>query len=132
VGAKKFFSGAVEVLGKIAFVILVLFVLGLYAAFATPIAALIVGIVAACSWVVAKNKGRDEYWWFFITAIFPPLILILLCMSKITYAPASKPEPQRETQKCHFCAEDILSEAIVCKHCGRDLLQPEPPAATSQ
>jgi hypothetical protein len=46
-------------------------------------------------------------------------------------APAAKevtlsPQPQqqqRETKKCPFCAEDVLVQAIKCKHCGSTLSQ---------
>src|SRR4029453_18182554 len=32
------------------------------------------------------------------------------------------------TRRCPFCAEEIQSAAIVCKHCLRDLTVPAPPA----
>lgn len=28
---------------------------------------------------------------------------------------------RRETKSCPFCAEEVLAEAIVCKHCRRDI-----------
>lgn len=35
--------------------------------------------------------------------------------------PSPEVKPARETKACPFCAEDILVEAIKCKHCGSNL-----------
>lgn len=32
-----------------------------------------------------------------------------------------KPDVSRLERECPFCAELILSKAVVCKHCGRDI-----------
>lgn len=71
-------------------------------------------ILACCSWAVAGQKNRDRLWWFVLTLICPLLFLLVLCLPKVVYSqPVAK-------KKCPHCAEDILADAKVCKHCGRD------------
>ena len=36
------------------------------------------------------------------------------------------------TKICQFCAEEVKIEAIVCKHCGKDLLTKPIPTAVKQ
>ena len=47
------------------------------------------------------------------------LIVVLLTPAKGAGQPAQANIAERV--QCPFCAEDILAQAKVCKHCGRDV-----------
>jgi len=69
------------------------------------------GIAAA---MVASSKGRSTGGWFFLGILLGPFGLIFALL-------AGKEGPAQGERKCPFCAEFIKKEAVVCKHCGRDL-----------
>lgn len=89
----------------------------------------------ACG-IISKKKNRNSAGWFFLGllgGIFSLGILLLLPM-KDNYGgnydntgygnpPPNNNFARATYKKCPFCAEQIMSEAIVCKHCGRDLNQ---------
>ena len=66
--------------------------------------------------VYASSKGRSGIGFFFLSIILSPLIGFIIAL-------IVQPKERQGSQlrKCPFCAEDIKSEAIVCKHCGRDV-----------
>jgi|WetSurMetagenome_2_1015567.scaffolds.fasta_scaffold129393_2 hypothetical protein len=78
--------------------------------------------------------------WFFIISglimllIYFPIGITLLIIGAICAAFRGKNKeqgiPQGDQRKCPFCAELIKKEAIVCKHCHKDVPkyeEPKPP-----
>jgi hypothetical protein len=77
--------------------------------------------------VIAGSRGRNGFGWFLLAVVISPLLAGILAIA------LPSPQTQREqlhkwnSRKCPFCAELVRNEAIVCKHCGRDLPELPPP-----
>jgi len=80
---------------------------------------LVCGLIAA---VIASNKGRSGCGWFLVGVLLGPLGFILA----LVVSGDEKKTEERDIQsgakkKCPYCAELVRKEAVICKHCGRDL-----------
>ncbi len=86
--------------------------------------------------VIAASKNRNPIGWAFLALLFGPLALIVcgfmaaLPSQDAVRAQSAQSQPGQMAAEaarvqdivtCPFCAEDIKREAVVCKHCGRDL-----------
>lgn len=72
---------------------------------------LVLGFVCAN---IAEGKGRGRGSWFLLGLLFGPFSLIVLLL-------LPKDDLGLGHIKCPYCAEFVKKEAVVCKHCGRDL-----------
>jgi hypothetical protein len=72
--------------------------------------------------VAASHRGRNGVGWFFLAVVITPLIAgLLVLVLPDANIERQQQEIQLNSRKCPFCAELVRREAIVCKHCGRDL-----------
>ena len=67
---------------------------------------------------VAGNKGRSAFGFFLLSLILSPLIGLIFAVlcSDLNYKQRVTPDTH---ERCPDCAELILKEAMVCKHCGK-------------
>lgn len=76
--------------------------------------------------VGASSRGRSGFGWFLLSLLISPLLsLILLAVTPnlAEKAAAEALRPNFDTHvKCPDCAELVLKEAKVCKHCGCKLV----------
>lgn len=64
--------------------------------------------------LAASGRGRSAFVWFALALIFGPLALLaVLVMGSATRAAS----PTDGRYKCPQCAELVMLEAKVCKHC---------------
>jgi hypothetical protein len=75
---------------------------------------------------LASNRGRSGFGWFLIAALLSPLIgaVFLLLTKDLAQAGTGTPSAPTDAThvKCPACAEWVLPEATVCKHCGGPLV----------
>lgn len=73
---------------------------------------------------IAERKGRSfgGFWWLSFLLSFLIGILVVIAIPDESKQTLLKTEDKNEIRvKCTHCAEEILAEASVCKHCGRDV-----------
>ncbi|PHM45223.1 zinc ribbon domain-containing protein [Xenorhabdus miraniensis] len=71
---------------------------------------------------IAANKGRSfGVWWLYGFLLFLIAFLHSLALSTDQETIEKQKMDSGEIKKCPFCAEAIKSEAIICKHCNREV-----------
>jgi hypothetical protein len=82
-------------------------------------------VLAIAVALLANKRGRSAFGWFVIALLFSPLVgfvflLVLDDLSASTGSSAGVPSGATHV-KCPACAEWVMPEATVCKHCGHAL-----------
>jgi hypothetical protein len=71
---------------------------------------LIAGLIGG---VIAYKKGRGTLLWALLSALFPPLIVVVLLLPPLL-APG-------RTRQCPYCARIVYRNDTKCRYCGREL-----------
>jgi len=76
---------------------------------------LVMAVVVA---IVAGSKGRNPFAWGLYGFLVWPIALVHIL---VTPSGPGAHDPAARRTACPHCAEEILEDALVCKHCGRDV-----------
>jgi len=78
--------------------------------------------------IIGHAKGRSGFGFFLVSLLLSPLVGLIAVIAMPALGaprPVSGLDRNDDRVKCPHCAELILREAKVCKHCGRDV-EPQP------
>jgi hypothetical protein len=80
-------------------------------------------LLAVVIGIGASGRGRSGFGWFLLSLLLSPLIgfVLLVLLPPLNGQQSTAPSPQTHV-KCPDCAELVLAEARVCKHCGAKLV----------
>jgi hypothetical protein len=76
----------------------------------------------ACA-LLANKRNRSPLGWFLISMILSPLLgfIFLLVIKDLSITPDQLAPSDATHVRCQACAEFVLPQAAVCKHCGAAL-----------
>lgn len=69
--------------------------------------------------MIASGKGNSGCGGFALGALLGPIGLLIAFFSSDDEN--EKRRRMGDTKKCPYCAEYVKQDAIICKHCGRNL-----------